>query len=148
MGTKMRLDNPTFNRFIVKLDKSGKCWIWKAYKNKYGYGVFRFNKKMGLAHRFAFIYYVRELLPKETVDHKCFNRACCNPKHLQALSHKDNVERSTKRNRLKPFCRHGHDQKKHGYIDCTGAKRCIICRREQIKRAKQKHKIRYYTSNH
>lgn len=35
-------------RFWSKVDRSGECWTWKAYRNARGYGYFALRKRMGL----------------------------------------------------------------------------------------------------
>lgn len=31
--------------------------------------------------------------PKKQIDHKCRNRLCCNPEHLEMVTHKENQRR-------------------------------------------------------
>jgi hypothetical protein len=42
-------------RFFIKVQKTDSCWLWKALKNKDGYGQFRSLKGMIGAHRWSYI---------------------------------------------------------------------------------------------
>lgn len=73
------------------------CWEWQGARSAKGYG--RINMRIDgkhkslWAHIVAFEEYVRKLLPGEEVDHLCYNRACINPLHLQAVSKTTNLAR-------------------------------------------------------
>jgi len=68
--------------FWSQIDKSGDCWNWMATLDK-GYGRFYIHSKPVFAHRVAF-YLINQDIPKEYhIRHKCSNRACCNPHHLE-----------------------------------------------------------------
>lgn len=82
---------PQTERFLSKLDKSGDCWIWTGYKLN-GYGRFDINDRNKIyAHRYAYNLWVGEVPDDSVVHHKCSNRACCNPDHLQLTTQQDNL---------------------------------------------------------
>lgn len=71
----------------------GGCWVWTRAKQSAGYGHFTLNGRWVLAHRW---FYERErgAVPNGMeLDHLCRNRACCNPAHLEAVPHTENVRR-------------------------------------------------------
>lgn len=87
---------PVEERFWPKVDKSGgpdACWPWLAHRAWNGYGEFRLPLKTGKlvkSHRFSY-----ELLHGPTpagmdLDHKCRNRWCCNPAHLEPVTRSEN----------------------------------------------------------
>ena len=82
----------TEERFWEKVDKSGDCWIWQAFKNKKGYGMFSIDGKPQYAHRVAWFlehgYYPE--LPMQ-INHICNNRGCVNPEHLYEGTQEQNV---------------------------------------------------------
>lgn len=82
-------------RFWKKVDKQGKndCWEWKAYRKPDGYAQFHLGQKWIYVHRFAYEdAYDQPIPPGMAVDHKCHNRACCNPYHLQVVTYRQNSE--------------------------------------------------------
>lgn len=73
----------------------GECYVWKLRtdgpEELLGYGKMEWQGKDWRVHRFAYHYLVA-YLPKSTlVHHKCSNKACWRPEHLQAVSHQDNA---------------------------------------------------------
>lgn len=79
-------------RFWAKVDKTGGCWIWMAYKLPAGYGRVNINGKAHLAHRVAYMETIGPLPAGSDIDHTCRNRTCVNPSHLNAASRKENRE--------------------------------------------------------
>jgi hypothetical protein len=45
-------------------------------------------------HRIAYELTKGQILDGMDIDHRCRNRACCNPDHLEAVSHRENMERA------------------------------------------------------
>lgn len=114
-------------RFLDKIivSKNG-CWEWDAAKNNIGYGVF-FFKKLLLAHRFSFEYFYGYTSVGLVVDHKCNNRKCVNPSHLQEITQRENLLRGNTLqgiNSRKTHCPKGHE---YDYVDANGGRRCKKC---------------------
>jgi len=86
----MSMSEKDLDRFLDKIDFSGECWNWNAYKDRYGYGMFWVKSRVILAHRLAC--WLRHGPPPEgkpTVDHLCKNTLCVNPDHLRWASYKE-----------------------------------------------------------
>lgn len=87
-------------RFWNKVIKNGPygCWEWTASTVK-GYGRFRLNKKIILAHRFSFELFFKTSPKNKYVLHICDNPICVNPKHLYLGTHQDNMDDKKRRGR-------------------------------------------------
>ncbi len=85
LSIKQRIKNN-----VVK-DPDTKCWNWQLAKGTDGYGVFCHNGKNFKAHRISYAEHVGPIAPNAVVHHKCANRQCINPKHLQMTSHQNNI---------------------------------------------------------
>lgn len=77
-------------RLNFYLDKSGDCWLWIGSKNQNGYGQVNLggSKK---AHRTAYETWVGPIPDGSVVHHKCANKLCCKPEHLQLTTQYDNT---------------------------------------------------------
>ncbi len=90
-------------RGIVERIKSnikyvGRCWIWQGCtsgngKTGYGYGRITIDGRTSAVHRVMYVCYHGYIGPHMQVDHICRNRLCCNPKHLEAVTAKENCRR-------------------------------------------------------
>lgn len=74
---------------IVDLDA---CWPWIAANTVRGYGCFWYHGKYVSSHRFAYaLANHRQIEELKVIRHKCDNKICCNPKHLEEGSQVDNM---------------------------------------------------------
>ena len=129
-------------RFYSKVEKGETCWIWKGAKHPQGYGVFRSQGRLILAHRFSYMLAKGPLLPRKEIDHLCQNPSCVNPGHLELVTRHENIIRgvgpavTAARQRSKTHCPKGH---RYDLINTQfrkdGRRRCRECRRlEDVKR--------------
>ncbi len=87
------MSRPTIDeRFVAKvMPVLDGCHLWTAYISDKGYGQFRANGKMIMAHRFAYERANGKIPQGMYIDHKCRVRSCVNPAHLRVVTPRQNV---------------------------------------------------------
>ena len=84
---------------LVEVGEPGQCWNWLGSINpKTGYGKKQWFGETWLAHRWVWTIFLGTIPHGMTINHKCSNRACVNPHHLELMTQTDN-------------CRHGSGTK-------------------------------------
>jgi len=89
-------------RFAKSVVKTDGCWIWKASRDKNGYGIFR-GELAGVlftrAHRFSYALHTGDLLVGMQALHTCDNPCCVNPDHLFSGTIADNMRDKVQKGR-------------------------------------------------
>lgn len=88
------------NTTLVSIpEDASDCWMWNGNINqRTGYGKKTWNGKHVLAHRWVFELLQGPIPEGLVINHKCSNRACVNPTHLEVTDQAGN-------------CRHGKGTK-------------------------------------
>jgi len=131
---------PLLKRILSKINiDENNCWNYMGAKQSDGYGCVSktiIGKKYNYTtHRFIYRAFVGRIKNGYEIDHLCRNRACCNPMHLEAVTHKENVKRgmlvfaTKERQNKKTHCPYGHKyttENTRVRITKTGTSRCCI----------------------
>ena len=56
-----------------------------------GYGRVSIDGATMAVHRVVYTHYFGIIPHKKQIDHTCGNRLCCNPDHLELVTHKENM---------------------------------------------------------
>ena len=102
------------SRFWSKadVDSISECWIWSGSRVGNGYGQIQWNGRVQYSHRVAYMELCGEIAEELEIDHLCRVRACCNPSHMEPVSHRTNGLRGVgipAQNARKTHCKRGHE---------------------------------------
>lgn len=136
-------DLPARLSLRVMPDETG-CWIWIGAKNANGYGIGQVLRPDGrrsttTIHRVVYEALVGPIPTGLVVDHSCNVRPCVNPDHLEAVTQRENLQRSTASalaiNARKTHCIRGHPLAGANlYVPpSTTNRQCLTCRRVAAK---------------
>lgn len=123
---------PMQDRFWDKVLKTDTCWVWIGKLSDQGYGILTdYETKQYRAHLLAWTWENGPVPDGLELDHLCRNRACVRVSHLEAVTHKTNMERGA--NAQATHCANGHPRtpENTGINSKEGWKRCLICHRER-----------------
>jgi len=82
-------------------NKPSPCHLWDGPTSGTGrggnYGRMSLNGQTVATHIVAYTHYYGYVPSKKQIDHLCNQRLCCNPAHLELVSHIKNQKRRAKR---------------------------------------------------
>jgi hypothetical protein len=121
-------------RLWTQTQLSDGCWEWQGVTNNYGYGRIRHQGRYTLAHRLAYELAYGPIPDKLQIHHRCANRRCIRPGHLQALTHREHraIEPSPAEiNAAKTHCHRGHPfTAANTRRRANGRRDCLACARD------------------
>ncbi len=114
------------------------CWIWTGWSNGQDYGKIRCDDgKIRASHRVAYEASRGPIPEGLEIDHLCRNTRCCNPQHLEAVTHRENIIRgdaprvlgqmSKARGAAQTHCKNGHELAGDNLVGDTPWRKCKTC---------------------
>lgn len=123
------------------VDEAG-CWIFQGRRTAEGYGYISRDGRLGSAHRVAYEAWFGSIPEGFQVDHLCGNPSCVCPNHLEAVTQRENWERSnspTRVNRDRTHCIRGHEfTPENTYRRSSGGRSCRICGADSQRRYRER----------
>lgn len=128
---------------VLTSEEDGECWVWTGARRgsdmKNPYGAFRDEGRQNTAHRWAYTSEIGPVPDGMEIDHRCRNRLCVNPAHLEVVTMQENNRR-----RRKSKCKKGHplsgDNLRVYRYGSTEHRMCNTCLREKNE-TKRKNKV-------
>lgn len=121
---------------VARPDGDDGCWIWTKRISTSGYGVVAWEGTEQYVHRAVLIESGTDIPPGLEVDHLCRNTVCCNPDHLEVVTHLENVRRAAA---VKTHCKNGHEyteENTHWYGPDKTWRDCRACWRKPWRKTK------------
>lgn len=152
---RTKKNGPTAKPILERLEgltrKTPRCWTWIGTMDRNGYGSMVVGSRVDGSRRTKKAYRVwyeiiKGPIPGDMeIDHRCRNRACVNPSHLEVVTHRENMVRGATfaaANVAKTTCPKGHqytEENTYRRPDAPHQRECLTCR-------KTKRKERYWSN--
>ena len=122
----------------IIIEPNSGCWLWTAALDRRGYGRTaraRPDRQQVGAYKMVYETLVKEVPEGLELHHRCETPCCCNPDHLEPVTHAVNCRLSKRigrhHNRKRghqSFCKRGHAMKGYNVIvSKDGVWRCRKC---------------------
>jgi len=120
----------------IRFFENTPCWEWQGCMDDSGYGRFAALGEF-YAHRVSHELFKGFIPNGQEVDHRCKNRRCVSPLHIEAVTLKINRVR---RSEGQTHCKNGHELSGNNlHISPKGHRICKACRYENIKLWRSRH---------
>ena len=114
------------------------CWLWLGSLSGNGYGAIQYRGRQIVAHKLSYEAHIGAVPAGLELDHTCRLRCCVNPRHLEPVTHKVNLNRSSLIGRgagtaqtAKTHCPQGHEYTPENTRVGRGKRYCKTCHRDR-----------------
>jgi hypothetical protein len=131
-----RRSKPLLECFLMR--GPDECWPWLGKLTPDGYGVKFYRGKTCNAHVAVYKHFKGEYASYLVLDHKCRNRICVNPEHMEPVSNRENLLRGrglAGTNARKTHCIRGHEFTTENTRTYRGTRACKACKKISNSRA-------------
>ncbi|KAA6215127.1 HNH endonuclease [Streptomyces albofaciens JCM 4342] len=130
----------TAGPWSLRRDCPGPCHLWAGATNEKGYGSFWVDGHTVKAHRYAYEQAHGPIPTGLEVDHRCRRRECVAPAHLDAVTHRTNILRSTNHVAARAAVTHcpaGHPYDQANTVRAkNGTRKCRTCKNASARAAR------------
>lgn len=96
VGHSSRVPTGAGHDYVIEdLGYDTPCWVWARNRHHKGYGLTGRGGKTQTAHAWMWEQTHGPVPEGMELDHLCRVRACCNPSHLEPVTHTENMRRAS-----------------------------------------------------
>ena len=114
------MNQQTIERIFSRISFDHDCWRWNGSHDQNGYGrvVVHSGGSSTPVHRVVYEAMIGSIPVGREMDHLCRNRGCCNPMHLEPVTHRTNMRRGLAGavGRAQTHCHRGHAYEEHARV--------------------------------
>lgn len=133
-------------KFWAKVERGTdvECWEWTGSRTL-GYGTVSIEGRNKYSHRLSYELFVGPIPKGGVVHHRCANRGCVNPAHLEATTNIRNVMLGSSphaQHARATYCVNGHpfDEENTRILGHRNGRDCRACNRERWHRTYARYK--------
>lgn len=89
--------DPVGQRILDRLKVEGECWLYQGWCDGKGYRKIRVKGRTEYVHRWVWEFVTGRPLGRRQVHHKCLNRSCWRPDHIEATTGLQNMREMNNR---------------------------------------------------
>jgi hypothetical protein len=117
----------------IKVKEETGCWLWTGTQQN-GYGVVSIGNRAHRVHRLMHFLYFGDIARGFELHHRCGEKRCCNPWHLEEVTSEEHRERHPEYTGRHTHCIYGHAfTPENTYERKGGGRVCRTCNRIRVK---------------